>query len=270
MKNIFMLETRNSRKGTIMWTIIISAVILFLLAFFPSMQTESMQRLSGAKMEGIDPAVLAALGVDKLIDFTVVTNYFGYVLQFIILAIMVYVTQRAVSLLVKEETDGTIEYLYAKPISRYEIFFGKLLSNLFMYVTMLTVFAVVTVIGYLLFSDFTLGQSIKEALIFYGAILFVGIVFMSAGIFLSSLMKSSKGTSGITTAIVFGTFVLGMMSALIKGLDFMIYFSPMDWIKTQKLMADGILPGEWIVGIAVIAGCVSAACVKYGKKDFLV
>ena len=85
-----------------------------LLAFFPSMQTEYMKELAGAKMEGIDPKLLLALGIDKLMDFTVITNFFGYVLQYMTLAIMVFVTQVAVNSLVKEETDGTIEFNSSK------------------------------------------------------------------------------------------------------------------------------------------------------------
>jgi len=268
--NIFALEIRNIRKSAIRWAISISAVIVFMLAFFPSMQTESMRELTGAKLEGIDPAVLAVLGMDHFIDFSIITNFFGYVLQFINLALMVFVTNQAVSLLVKEETDGTIEYLYAKPVSRGEIFTGKLLAILSLFIVMLTVFAIVTTAGYLCFSDFTLGESLKESAILYGSILFIGLLFMSAGVLLSTLIKSSKSASGVSISIVFATFVIGVMSVLIDGLGFLIHFSPMDWIKTQKLMTDGILIQEWIIGSALIVGSISAAYMLYRRRDMLV
>jgi ABC-2 type transport system permease protein len=123
--NILSLEIRNTRKSTIIWTISVGAVIYAMLAFFPSMQTEAMQQLANAKLYGVDPALLAALGLPEAPDFTVITNFFGYVLQFITLAVMVYCTNHAVGMLVKEETEGTIEYLYAKPVSRMDIFLQK-------------------------------------------------------------------------------------------------------------------------------------------------
>jgi ABC-2 type transport system permease protein len=268
--NIFTLEVRNIRKSVLKWTIAVASITFMMLAFFPAMQTESMQALAGAKMEGIDPALLQALGLTEMMDFTIITNFFGYVLQFITLAIMVYVTQQAVNSLIKEETDGTIEFLYSKPVSRSEIFCQKLLVNVVSFLFMIVVFGIVTVIGYISFSDYNLIESIKEVSILYGAILYVGLIFMSIGMLLSAIIRSSKGSSGITIAIVFGTFVLGLIGALIEDLSFLFYFSPMDWIKTQKLMNDGIIMEEWIIGISVIIICNIAAHEIYRRKDLRV
>ena len=268
--NVFALEIRNTRKSAISWMISISAVIIFLLTFFPSMQTESMKEMTGAKLDGIDPALLAAMGLDRLVDFTVITNFFGYALQYITLAVMVFITHQAVSMLVKEETDGTIEYLYGKPLSRGEIFFGKLLAQIIVFIMMLLVFSIITVAGYLCFSDFTPVAAIKESAIFYGAILYIGLVFMSVGVLMSTLIKSNKSASSVSISIVFATFILGIMSILIKGMSFLGYLSPMDWIKTQKLMTDGILIQEWIIGLVLIVGCNLTAYIKYSRRDLLV
>ena len=268
--SIYCLELRNIRKSATIGTVLVCAIFVLLLAFFPSLQTESMKALTGAKLESIDPAVLAALGITELMDFTVITNFFGYVLQFITLAIMVMVTQQAVSLFIKEETDGTIEYLGAKPVSRADIFIQKTLAHLTVFVLMVVCYATVTVTGYVLFAKYNLGAAIKEAAIFFGAIFFVGLVFSSLGVLLSTLLKSNKGAAGITIAIVFGTFLFGILSALIKELDFLIWFSPMDWIKAKKLLNEGILTQEWLIGIVVITGCISAAWLRYRKKDLLI
>jgi len=234
------------------------------------MQTESMKALAGAKLEGIDPAILEALGLTNMMDFTVITNYFGYVLQFITLAVMVIVTQRAVGLLLKEETDGTIEYLYSKPVSREEIFLQKTLALLASLFTMTVSFIVVTVVGYLLVTDYRFEEAVREACVFYGSIFFVGLVFSCVGILISALLRGGKGIGGITIGIVFGTFILGVASLTVKKLEFLIWFSPMDWIKANKLMTQGILPEEWAVGIAVILVCTAAAWILYRKKDLLV
>lgn len=265
--NIFRLELKNIWKSTLKWTIALCGVAFMLLAFFPSMQTESMKELAGAKMEGIDPKLLVALGLDELMDFTVITNFFGYVLQFMTLAIMVFVTQVAVNCLVKEETDGTIEFLYSKPISRNAIFIQKMLANTFSFISLLTALSIITAVGYLFFSEYSLTDSIKEVGILYSSIFYIGLVFMSLGVMLSSLLKSSKGSSGIVIAIVFGTFILGIMSAIINELSFLSYFSPMDWIKTQKLMTEGIYMEEWLIGIFTIIICSFVSYVTYRKKD---
>ena len=243
-------------------------VITFLmLAFFPSMQTESMKELTGAKLEGISKELLAALGISEMMDFTMITNYFGYVLQYMTLALLIYGTQLAVTSLVKEETEGTIEFLYSKPVSRSEIFVWKVLANLVCFLAVLLILAIVTVIGYVTFGEYALGESIREVSLLYGGILFVGIVFLSSGTLLSSLIKSSKGASGVSTGIVFITFILGIAGVLNDRLHFLTYLSPMDWIKTRKLVSDGILPEEWLIGIGVIVIGLAAAHQIYRRRD---
>lgn len=268
--NIFLLELRNLRKSALTAGISIAAVILAMLAFFPSMQSESMQALAGAKMEGMDPALLAAFGLSELVDFSQITNFFGYALQFITLALMVVLTQQAVGLLIKEETEGTIEFLFARPVSRTEIFTQKLLAHIVVWISMCAGFFVTTVAGYLWVSDYSLAQAVRESGIFYGAIFFVGLVFSAGGVLLSTCLRSGRSISGVTIALVFGTFILGLMSVVVQALDFLVWFSPMDWIKSGKLMSRGILPEEWLVGTFVILVSTAAAWLVYRKKDFLV
>ncbi|HHW31536.1 MAG TPA: ABC transporter permease subunit [Clostridiaceae bacterium] len=265
--NAFRLEIKNNWKGTLKWTIALCIITFMLLAFFPSMQTESMKALAGAKLEGIDPALLEALGLGELMDFTVITNFFGYILQYITLAIMVFVTQVAVNMLVKEETEGTIEFLYSKPISRSAILIQKVLANILSFILLLAALSVITLVGYISFSEYNIAESIEEVGIFYGSVLYIGLVFMSLGILLSTLLKSSKGSSGVVIAIVFGTFILGIMGVLIDELSFLTYFSPMDWIKTKKLMTEGIRNEEWVIGILAFLICSVASHEIYKRRD---
>lgn len=265
--NIFRLEVRNIWKIIMKWTVAVGGITFMMLAFFPAMQTESMKALAGAKMEGLDPQVLAALGLSELMDFSVLTNFFGYVLQYITLAIMVFITQLSVSILIKEESDGTIEYLYSKPISRGELFLQKTLAIMASFFFMILVLSIITIIGFLSFGDYNLGESIKESSIFYGSISFVGLVYMAVGLLLSALLKSNKGSSGIAISIVFSTFLFGIMGLTNNKLEILSNLSPMDWIKTQKLMTEGISLKEWLIGISVIIICSIFSYVIYKRKD---
>lgn len=265
--NIYFLELKNIWKSMLKWAITLSFITFLMLAFFPSMKSESMQQLAGAKMEGISPELLAALGLSQLMDFTIITNFFGYVLQYLALAIMVYSAQMAVSSLSKEEAEGTIEFLYSKPVTRSAIFFQKALASMTSFVILLLILAVVTIIGYVSFSEYSLGESMHEVFLLYGAILFTGLIFMSVGILISSLTRSSKGSSGAAIAIVFFTFVLGITGVVKEQLSFLSYLSPMDWIKAQKLMTEGILAREWLIGISTIILSILAAHEIYKNKD---
>ena len=100
---------------------------------------------------------------------------------------------------------------------------------------MLIILFLITVIGYLSFSDFSFAESIKEVGALYGSIFYIGLVYMALGVLLSVLLKSSKGSVGMVMAVVFGTFIFGILGTVVDELRFLSYFSPMDWIKTQKL-----------------------------------
>ena len=126
---------------------------------------------------------------------------------------------------------------------------------------------ITTIIGYLSYSDFSFADSIKEVTIFYSSILYIGCVFMAIGVFLSALLKSSRGASGIGMAIVFDTFILGIMGIVIEKLSFLSYLSPIEWIKTQKLMTEGIKTEEWVIGISMIVIFYFMAYVLYNRKD---
>ncbi len=268
--NMFRMELRNLRKSTIRWTCSVGCIILLMLAFYPSMQTEAMQAITNAKLDSIDPAVLAAMGLQEIPDFTVISNFFGYVLQFITLALMVFVTQQASSLLIKEESEGTIEFLYAKPVSRFDIILQKAAAHVLLWVMMILALLVVTLTGYLMFGNLTFLDSLKECLLFYGSILLIGLLFSAIGLLVSTLMKSVRSSSGVTIGLVFGTFVVGATSAVVKELEFLRYFSPMDWIKASKLMRVGLHPEEWAIAAAIIIICPVLAWLKYRKKDFLI
>lgn len=268
--NVFRLELRNLRKSALVGTFFLGLVIALMLAFFPAMQTDSMQALAGAKMDGISPLLLKALGLADILDFSVISHYFGYVIQFVGLAIMIVIVQQATSLFIKEETDGTIEFLAAKPVSRSDIFLQKSLAHLASVVGLSMVLWLITLIGYLAVSDYAIGAALYEVSIIYLAILFVSLIYSSIGFLLSTVVKSSKSASGIAMGIVFGTYILGMLSSIVPDLGILVWLSPLDWIKTEKLLREGIRLGEAAAGLAALCVFTVAAWFCFRRKDLLI
>ena len=112
-----------------------------------------------------------------------------------------------------------------------------------------------------------MAESIEELAKLYGAVLFAGFVFMAPGMLFSSLMKSSKGSTGVVMAIVLGVYILGIMGVIINELSFLSVISPIEWIKARKVLSDGIRLKEWFIGVFVIAVSIPAAHEIYKKKD---
>ena len=94
--NIFKFEFKRLLKSCIIWSLVCGAEIL------------------------------KAFNIDSSMDFTDIFNYLGYAIQYIAMASAVYGAILGVNSLISEESQGTIEFLYSKPINRLKIVTSKL------------------------------------------------------------------------------------------------------------------------------------------------
>ena len=146
----------------------------------------------------------------------------------------------------------------------------KLLANVLCFLLFVASFYLISVVSYLAFSDYSLFESMKEVAIIMGGTLFVGFVFLSAGFFLSAAIKSSKQSASVSMGVVFGTYMFGILSLLVEKLKFLKYFSPLEWIKANKLVEGGLNLPEVLISLGIIVISVLATFHIYSKKDFRV
>ena len=111
--NIFKFEFKRQFKSLIIWTTVCSALVVLFMALFPSMKEMGMQELVGSKLEVLPEAFLEAFNISGATDFSNISDFSAYVLQYIIMVGGIYAAILGVSALVKEESEGTIEFLYS-------------------------------------------------------------------------------------------------------------------------------------------------------------
>lgn len=268
--NVIKLEFKNNKKSLIIWILALSLTIAILLLFFPSMKNESMKALTDAKLEGISPLLLESLGLTEMVDFSNITNYFGYLLQFIVIAIYIYITQNAYNLLIKEERDGTIEYIYSKPIKRSELFISKIIYLIISYSILIISLAIISLIFYLILGEYSFSKSFNEIATLYRGIYFVGFIYIAIGLFLSMFSKNVLDTYGISAGFVMLTFIVGIVSALIKEFEFLRYLSPLKWVEYQNLLNNGLKIKEIVPAIIVIISTIYISFKLYKKRDLLI
>ena len=128
--NMFKFEFNRLLKGSIIWALVCSALVVMFMLFFPSMKNMGMQELVGSKLELLPEAFLEAFNISGATDFSNISDFSAYVLQYIIMAGGVYAAILGVSALVKEESEGTIEFLYSKPVTRSKIVTAKILASI--------------------------------------------------------------------------------------------------------------------------------------------
>lgn len=262
------IELRSLIKGFLIWTLLLGAVIFLFTGFYPQIASEQMKTSLDEVMSSFSPEILEAFNLgDSSASLSTATGFFSYYFQYLFVASAVYAMMLGSTSLIKEETDGTIEFLYAQPVTRKQIVLSKLLANTLVLTVFWLVSYGISLLGLIIFkqSSDTLSEII-EALntIFLGEYLLL-LFFLALGFLLSTLLKSSKQGSGASLGIVFGFYLIGIFSDLSADFSFLSNFSPIHMGIPASLMEDG-LANAWIIAVLVVI-FIGATLFLYDRKD---
>lgn len=270
--NVYKLEIKSLFRGFVLWSSVVCGLLVLFMAFYPSMKNETMKELVGVKLTALPPAVLEAFGLSSLPDFTNITYYFSYVVQYMNITAAVYAAMIGSAALIREESDGTIEYLYAQPVKRETIVLQKMLANGSVYALFVLVMGLVTTALYAFLkpegSDFAVLMTDVKTI--YAGMFFMGLIFLAVGFLASALLRSAKQAMSFSLGIVFTTYLLGIASTIVKQLEFFKYFSPLDYVKPASLVKSGFQADYVWIGIAVILAAGAGAFFLYRRKDLKV
>jgi len=93
--------------------------------------------------------------------------------------------------LIKEESEGTIEFLYAQPVSRTKIVTMKILSSVVTFYIFIMVMAIASMLISMIVkpSDLKTIDMIMDLKLLFGSFFLVGLVFMAIGFLISVIIK---------------------------------------------------------------------------------
>lgn len=214
--------------------------------------------------------LLALFGLSRIPNFTNVTVYFAFVMQYINVALAIDAALLGAATLVKEERNGTIGYLYAQPISRSGIVREKMAANLLVYGILVMILGILAVVLTLIFS--TGNQKVFEMLveviqICLGSFI-IGFIFMAMGFFFSANLSSIRKARTVAVVMVIGTYLIGVVSSLADAVEFLRVLSPLMLFEPSRILARGLDSTDLSLwgSIGIIA--VVMTFVSYNKKDF--
>lgn len=262
--NIYVRELKSGLKPFLLWLIITSGLMTMSLSMFTSFasQADDLNEL----MASFPEEMLQAINAGS-IDFGNALEYFGYIYQYVLLAACIMAMLLAVSALAKEEGDSTIEFLYAKPVTRFSMTMQKLLSVM----TQVTVFAgVITLIAYLLLIAFS-GQDIA-----FAPVAMVGFVtwlsqlfFIGIGFLISVFVIKTRRYIPIAMGVVMTMYFMGMIAAINKDMDSLTYTTPFAFFNIGEIVAtESMNQTGIIIALSTFAVMVFISFFMYNKKDF--
>lgn len=267
--NIFSFEFKRLLKSCLIWSAVCGMMIVLFMALFPSMEDMGMKELVNDKMSGISLDMLKAFNIDAGMDFSDIFNYLGYVIQYIAMASAVYGAILGVNSLIKEESQGTIEFLYSKPITRSKIVTSKLLSIILIYFIYIFIIGAATILVCLAVKpdNVEIMDILINIKIVYMGMFILGLVFMSIGMLISALAKSDKGGIPISIGIFFVSYLLGLIGKLKEDFEFLKYFSPFDYYAPGELLKNGFEMKFVIIGLCIMFVSIVSTYLVYKRKD---
>jgi ABC-2 type transport system permease protein len=268
--NIFKIELKRGMKSLGIWSIVCTLLIILFMSMFPSMKDSGMQELVNTKMDALPQAMLEAFNLKDMPDFTKLSQYFAYVFQYIVIAGCIYAGLLGSKSLIGEESEGTIEFLYAKPASRTKIVTMKLLSSLALFYIFVVIMAIVSILISIVVKpeDLKIIDLFIDMKLLFSGFFLVGLVFMSIGFLTSVLVPHLRLAMPTAIGFFFTTYLLGTFSGMIDSLEFLKYLSPFHYAVPSELIKNGFDGVNILLAFVIIVISISTTYIVYRKKDF--
>ncbi len=265
--NMFKREFAKNFRALVIWTAILVGFNAMLAAFFPSIagQAEKMQEF----MELYPKEMMSIFGLDR-IDMSTILGFFGteqYL--FITLFGSIYAMLLSCGTLAREESEGTIEFLLSRPVTRESVVAAKglcILANLL-------IFNILITLGNFIMFEIvkTEPYSMKTFLLLSVGPLMLHLTFASLGFLASVFIVKAKAIYPVSLGIVIGSYFLNILSTVSKKTQFARHLSFFEYVEAADIIVDGSIRLVYIVVMALlVTASLLLTYVFYARKDITV
>ena len=255
-------ELKDNLKSFIIWTSIIAAFVILMIGVYPSFSNdmEAMNEL----MKNFPEPMLKAFNMDVL-SFETAIGYFsteGY--MFVTILGGCFSAIIAGSIISKEESDRTAEFLLSKPITRTKIITNKIFIASIYIIGLNLITSLITFLGFTIID----GLEFKKWLLLSVGPLLLCLTFASISYLISCFVTKSRQVMSLSLGLVLGTWMLNIVAGLTDKLSFLKYVSPFEYVNSKYLAVEEKIPLQYIgIMAAVIIICISLTYHFYNKKD---
>lgn len=258
-------ELKINLKSFLIWTSILILMYILVFAMYPHIMSTNTSNQIQELMKVFPKEVLSAFNLD-LADMSTSLGWLkteGSI--FVILIYGLYSAILGANILLKEENDKTIEFLYSKPISKNKIITNKILASITYIILMAIITTICVVSGLAITGDLEL----KICLLLCLIPLIPALVFFFLLLFISTFFKKTKHTTGIALAIVFISYFLSTFSSISETTEFLKYASIYSLADIRNVVqTTSYNPICLIIGIFLIFLFAYLTYYSYNEKDF--
>ena len=263
---MFKREMKVNFKSFLIWSLLLLGIFTISFLIYPSIINSDNIKMMDEMMEMFPPEMLKAFNM----DISSIDSVFGWLKSegfvFVLLIIGCYSGILGSNILLKEESDKTIEYLNSLPIKRNTIILNKVFCGLLYIILMVLILGIFNYIGLSLSGDFD-----KKLYILLSITpIFSSIVIYFACMFLSTFTHKSKKMIGISLSIVLLSYILQILSSLAETAKFLQYFSVFTLADIRNVITNiAINPIMIIISIVISIFFLGSIIIHYNKKELV-
>lgn len=257
-------EVRRAQKALWIWVIALGGMSFLIMSVYPQF-AENQDQLKDL-MELYPEAMLKAFNIDAL-GFDTALGFYaieGYL--FVTLFGSIYAAMMAGGIIVKEESEKTVEFLLAKPVSRGRVIAekaGAVLLNLLLFN------GVLTAVNYAAFryaGEDSLDMSVF-AMISLAPFL-LHLTFGAIAFMISSVVRKSRTATSLSLAVVLLAYFLNIVQSIAERFSGLKYATPFHYVDSAYIIEHAaIRPLYGSLMAALIISCTLIAYIVYKRKD---
>ena len=263
---MFKRELKINLKSFIIWTFILIGLFLVVFLVYPSIVNSENMEMMDEMMKMFPEEMLKAFNM----DISSIDSAFGWLktegFVFVLLITGIYSGILGSNILLKEESDKTIEYLNSVPVTRKNIVLNKILCGLLYIVLMIAIIGIFNFVGLSLSGDFDR----KSYMLLSITPIFSSIVIFAVCLFLSTFTHKTKKTLGISLGIVFVSYFLNVISEMGESTEFLKYISIFTLTDIRNVIVNvSINPLMVVLAIGITAIFMLLTMMRYNKKELV-
>jgi len=263
---MFKREMRINLRGFIVWTSILIGLFLVVFLVYPSIVNNDSIGMMNEMMKLFPEEMLKAFNM----DISSIDSAFGWLktegFVFVLLITGIYSGILGSNILLKEESDKTIEYLNSVPITRKNIVLSKIFCGLLYIILMVLVIGIFNFIGLYMSGDFN-----KKVYILLSITpVLSSVVIFAICLFLSTFTHKTKKTLGISLGIVFASYFFNIIAEMGESTEFLKYVSVYSLADIRNVILNASINPLLVsltIGITVIL--IVLTMIHYERKELL-
>lgn len=259
-------EFKVNFKNFVIWLSILLGMFLLVYLIYPYIITEETMKQLDDMMKVFPQEVLKAFNMDVSSISTAYGWFKSEGFMLVLLIIGFYASMLGGNILLKEESNKTIEYLNSLPITRKKIVTNKIIVGITYILSIVLILGIFNYIALLISGDFNQ----KEFLFLSLSPIFIALPLFGLNLFISTFMHKTKGVVGISLGLVFVFYILNVLSELSTKVEFLKYFSIYTLADTRNIIASVKLnPIMIIISLGITILTIIFAYINYNKKELV-